>query len=276
MLHYKFVRIHPFDDGNGRVSRLLMNYVLLKNGLPPVIIKSADKRNYLSALHFADIGDYEPLIEYIAQQVVWSLDISIRAAKGINIEENEAVEKKIILFKKSLNRNNERKKARSNENIKFILQNAGIRLFTRSINAFKEFDDLFHEKEYRFIFSDQEHISYNANNRSGGRLLVINNKFPESFLDWLDKTTFDFFEFGLEIYWSGYKLSTPPFSIGVYINFKFDKYTYHISRTTSFNDKDHYIEHFYDKQLTEDDINFTASQIANDIMEEIKNNHFNE
>jgi Fic family protein len=47
MLHYRFVRIHPFDDGNGRVSRLLMNYVLFRYGFPPVIIKSADKTNYL-------------------------------------------------------------------------------------------------------------------------------------------------------------------------------------------------------------------------------------
>ncbi len=53
-LHYRFVRIHPFDDGNGRVARLLMNYVLLKHNLPPVIIKSADKANYLLALNKAD------------------------------------------------------------------------------------------------------------------------------------------------------------------------------------------------------------------------------
>lgn len=41
LLHYNFVRIHPFDDGNGRLSRLLMNYILFKHGLPPVVIKSA-------------------------------------------------------------------------------------------------------------------------------------------------------------------------------------------------------------------------------------------
>jgi Fic family protein len=100
MLHYKFVRIHPFDDGNGRVARLLMNYVLLKNEFPPIIIKSTDKANYLRVLHSADIGDYEPLITYMAEQLIWSLQISIKAAKGESIDEPGDLDKKI----KELNR----------------------------------------------------------------------------------------------------------------------------------------------------------------------------
>jgi len=44
--HYKFIRIHPFDDGNGRTARILMNFILLQNGFPPVIIKTDDKINY--------------------------------------------------------------------------------------------------------------------------------------------------------------------------------------------------------------------------------------
>lgn len=102
MLHYKFVRIHPFDDGNGRVSRLLMNYALLKVDLPPVIIKSSDKNNYLNALHLADIGDYAPFIGYIAEQVIWSLDISVKAAKGESIEETDDFSKELILLEKKL------------------------------------------------------------------------------------------------------------------------------------------------------------------------------
>jgi Fic family protein len=102
MLHYKFVRIHPFDDGNGRLSRLLMNYVLLKNNLPPVVIKSADKKNYLFALNQADIGDYAPFIEYIAQQLVNSLTLSIKAAKGEPIEEPDDFDKKLHILEKEL------------------------------------------------------------------------------------------------------------------------------------------------------------------------------
>lgn len=102
MLHYKFVRVHPFDDGNGRIARLLMNYVLLKNDFPPVVIKSKEKAQYLRALHAADVGDYETFIEYIAEQVAWSLEISIRAAMGDSIEEPEDWEKELVLLKQEL------------------------------------------------------------------------------------------------------------------------------------------------------------------------------
>jgi Fic family protein len=37
--HYKLVHIHPFTDGNGRTSRLLMNTILMKYGFPPVVIQ---------------------------------------------------------------------------------------------------------------------------------------------------------------------------------------------------------------------------------------------
>lgn len=68
--HYRFVCIHPFDDGNGRVARLLLNYILLRNGCPPVIVKSEDKENYLTALQKADSGDVIALIEYIEKQLI--------------------------------------------------------------------------------------------------------------------------------------------------------------------------------------------------------------
>ncbi len=102
--HYDFVCIHPFDDSNGRTSRLLMNYVLLYYNFPPVIIKSVDKRNYLLALGKADGGDLDSFIEYIAEELIWSLEINIKAAKGGSITEKDDLYKEIEIWNKGLSK----------------------------------------------------------------------------------------------------------------------------------------------------------------------------
>ncbi len=98
VFHHKFVLIHPFDDGNGRISRLLMNYILIRHGYPPVVIKSANKDKYLNALRLADAGDMESFITYIAEQAEWSLEIAINAAKGESIEEANDWEKELAML----------------------------------------------------------------------------------------------------------------------------------------------------------------------------------
>jgi Fic family protein len=55
LFHYRYIRIHPFEDGNGRIARLLMNYTLLRNGYPMIVIRSKNKKAYLDALGKADL-----------------------------------------------------------------------------------------------------------------------------------------------------------------------------------------------------------------------------
>ncbi|MBU0684411.1 MAG: Fic family protein [Candidatus Thermoplasmatota archaeon] len=54
-VHLRFVTIHPFADGNGRMSRLLMNFVLQKHGFPPLNVPYEDRRSYYNALERSQV-----------------------------------------------------------------------------------------------------------------------------------------------------------------------------------------------------------------------------
>ena len=55
LFHYRYIRIHPFEDGNGRIARLLVNYILSRHDYPMVVVRSRKKKEYLDALHRADL-----------------------------------------------------------------------------------------------------------------------------------------------------------------------------------------------------------------------------
>jgi Fic family protein len=92
MFHYKFIRIHPFDDGNGRVCRLLVNMILMNAGYPLFIVPTNQKDEYYDLLEYLDkqftdlyevitsneSEKFEPLTDYIAKRVMWSIDKMIK------------------------------------------------------------------------------------------------------------------------------------------------------------------------------------------------------
>ena len=98
ILHHRFILIHPFGDGNGRTARLLVNYHLMRHGLMPLVVKSADKSNYLRYLKLADAGDLTPFAEYLADAEVWALELAVRAAKGGSVDEPSDWEKRAQLI----------------------------------------------------------------------------------------------------------------------------------------------------------------------------------
>ncbi len=54
LFHYRYIRIHPFEDGNGRIARLLVNYILSRHNYPMIVVRSRKKKEYLDALSAAD------------------------------------------------------------------------------------------------------------------------------------------------------------------------------------------------------------------------------
>lgn len=68
--HYNLVRIHPFDDGNGRGARILMNIILLRDGYSPAIIQNEQRREYISCIGEANNGDIAPFTEFVAQSLI--------------------------------------------------------------------------------------------------------------------------------------------------------------------------------------------------------------
>ncbi|NDV24442.1 Fic family protein [Desulfovibrio sp. JC022] len=67
--HYNFVRIHPFDDGNGRGARLLMNLLFMKNGYLPAVINNENRQDYFECLQLADKGDLASFCLFVSQSL---------------------------------------------------------------------------------------------------------------------------------------------------------------------------------------------------------------
>ncbi|MBY4725861.1 MULTISPECIES: Fic family protein [Burkholderia] len=74
-LHTRFVKIHPFVDGNGRTGRLLLNFELMKSGYPPAVIRKEDRLAYYDTLDEAcTTADYSGITRLVAESVQRSLD----------------------------------------------------------------------------------------------------------------------------------------------------------------------------------------------------------
>lgn len=78
LIHHKLVHIHPFEDGNGRVSRLVMNLLILKAGYPLAIILKNDRARYYRVLSEADEENYTGVCELVAQSILRSLNIYLK------------------------------------------------------------------------------------------------------------------------------------------------------------------------------------------------------
>ena len=100
--HYRFVRVHPFDDGNGRMARLLMNMILIRHGYTVALVRQEQRDRYIGVLERADkTEDPSQFVDYIASCCEYALDLHLKAARGEPIEDPDDIDREIALFKGS-------------------------------------------------------------------------------------------------------------------------------------------------------------------------------
>lgn len=222
--HYRFVRIHPFGDGNGRMSRLLMNLILLRRGYTITVIKATDRNRYLAALSEADAGDPEPFLRFVIENVEASLQLMIRAAKGESIDEPDDLDKKLALLKKQvLSRDITATKIWNLETqttfydaiIKFWLADLALEV--------ERFNDFFINKGVVFAFYSPDDSSSNSI-----KILAEAQKLAEKSLMFAARK-FDSLLFRFS--WNEFREEDNNFNLRLIVEFLFREYSFEVSYT---------------------------------------------
>jgi len=85
-LHTEFESIHPFIDGNGRIGRVINNYLLIREGFPPSIVRNKEKESYYSALRsYDDSHNAKPMIRIVELAILESLHKRLVYLDGLEI-----------------------------------------------------------------------------------------------------------------------------------------------------------------------------------------------
>ena len=259
LFHYKFINIHPFDDGNGRLARILMNIILMKDGYPPVIIKTNLKEDYYIALQEADGGNEELFVKYIGEQLINSLELYLKGANNEDIEDETDIDKQIELLKASLKGEKEKltiTKPQSRQIYFKIIKPT----FEKVFKKLEKFDELFFKKEimcWRF---------------GGGN--PVNNK--ESFFIELEKELNSsekvIGEIGFDYNWKEFKKTEKiNFDCSITLKFNYARYDYLkiYSQPKVFKD---ILIPYVNSEINDSDIILIANSLAKNILTRISDN----
>jgi Fic family protein len=244
--HYKFIRIHPFDDGNGRTARLLMNFILMQYGYPPVIIKTEDKENYFNVLRLADAGNIEPIVNYIAENLSRSLEIMIKGAKGENIEDPDDLDKEIALLEQKLKGVGKNLGMFKNkETMVNVYNNSLLKLNTIFLNKSLKFDKFYTNIDITLSIGT-ENYSFITQNKdfSIERMQIISDNF-------YNKTD----DISLNYRYLNFKnIYLQPFDFQSSLDISFEKENYIIA-----SGKSKLLKKPYTEQLTDEEINLIVN-----------------
>lgn len=77
LFNIEFLRIHPFEDGNGRTSRLILNYNIIRQGHAPIIIPANIREEYFHARNIEDVNYISKMFEEESKKELYAIDILI-------------------------------------------------------------------------------------------------------------------------------------------------------------------------------------------------------
>ncbi|MDR2945643.1 MAG: Fic family protein [Candidatus Adiutrix sp.] len=100
-LHHRFVQIHPFQDGNGRVARALATIILIKADWFPLIVSYSDRNQYLTALEEADRKNLKTLVDFFAASEQKSFLAAMKISANL-LDKKKTINSAIVAIGKKL------------------------------------------------------------------------------------------------------------------------------------------------------------------------------
>jgi Fic family protein len=113
-LHHALAQIHPFQDGNGRIARLLASLMLIREELFPLTLDREERSKYIDALERADAGEYQPLVDVLASNQIASIR---HALNRTTISHDTGYESVLQTFEKKLQNYRTAEEERRNQRI---------------------------------------------------------------------------------------------------------------------------------------------------------------
>lgn len=152
--HHQFVAIHPFDDGNGRMARILTNLILMQSGYLPVVLKLDKKSEYFLALEKADVGEIEDFVIFVAQALIESENVFLRAARGELVDELGDFDKRLYLLRQAIEtESGASDDQRTQEKQNFLMSGIVSSVFEAVGSRFTQIDPLFAVRKLHIFYS---------------------------------------------------------------------------------------------------------------------------
>lgn len=225
--HVRFIQIHPFGDGNGRMARILMNLILMLCGYVPAIIKLEKRKEYYTALNQSTMENLTPIAEFVGMECINSLEMSIKAAKGESIEEIDDLDKKISLLKKEIEGEDEENEIKLKLDAGVLhtsLKLWGYNLLTALATTTSKFNEFYNDPKHSVT------LSFDGDSHFFNFITTIDfNEFEKTLENISPEKVLNNVQVRLQTFYGAYKKGgLNPFGCIYTVEIKFDEYFYEI------------------------------------------------